>query len=92
MSELTPAPAKYVAARMLGRCANGSEADGGRLFHAIREDGLSNTAVCGKSPGRRSAGWADHPSALRPISDVSCERCRSAMRKFGVVPSKSGGA
>lgn len=80
-----PAPAEYVAARMLGRCANGNEADGGRRYHAIRKDRLSYAAVCGAAPGRRSAGWADYPDALRAVAAVDCPRCRLAMRKFGLL-------
>jgi hypothetical protein len=87
----SPEPTKYVAARMLGRCANGNEADGGRLYHAIRDDRLSWAAVCGAAPGKRSAGWADYPDAVKPIADVTCARCRTAMRKFGILRSASPG-
>lgn len=92
MAEHTPVPTEYVAARMLGSCRNGNEADGGRLYHAIRKDGLSWAAVCGKSPGRRSAGWANYPDALRPPTEVNCGRCLTAMRKFGVIKRPALGA
>ena len=74
---------EYQAVRMLGRCANGNESDGGRKYHALRKDGLNFQAVCGAAPGKRSAGWADYPDAVKPVSDVTCPRCRTAMRKFG---------
>lgn len=76
---------EYQAVRMMGRCSNGNEADGGRKYHALRKDGLNHQAVCGAAPGPRSAGWADYPDAVRPVADVSCPRCRTAMRKFGWV-------
>jgi hypothetical protein len=85
MTAPAPTPTKYVAARMLGRCANGNEADGGHLYHAIREDRLSWAAVCGATPGRRSAGWSDYPDSLRPIENVTCARCKRAMEMFGVL-------
>lgn len=90
-----PKLAEYVAARMMGRCANGNEADSGRRYHAIRKDGLSFAAVCGATPGRRSAGWADHSDAVRAVEAVDCPRCRFAMSKFGLlraVPQSMGGA
>ena len=76
---------EYKAVRMMGRCANGNEADGGRKYHALRKDGLSFKAVCGAAPGSRSAGWADYPDATKPVEDVTCPRCRTAMRKFGWI-------
>lgn len=80
---------KYFAARMLGRCANGSERDGGTLYHAIREDRLSEAAVCGAKPGRRSVGWSDQYQ--KPIDAVTCPRCRNAMWKFGILKASHGG-
>ena len=76
---------EYIAVRMMGRCANGNEADGGKKFHALRKDGLSYQAVCGAAPGPHSAGWADYPDVIKPVTDVSCPRCRTAMRKFGWI-------
>jgi len=54
---------------MLGRCANGAERDKGRIVHAV----WSSLALCGRAPGRRSAGWTEY---ARPLADVNCPRCR----------------
>jgi hypothetical protein len=65
--------AAYVAMRLLGRCANGNEADGGRIYHI---KGASHwKALCGAQPGRRSAGWADHPDATKPVEQSTCLKC-----------------
>lgn len=76
---------EYMAVRLMGRCANGVEADGGRKYHALRKDRLNYQAVCGAAPGKRSAGWADFPDTVKPVEDVTCPRCRTAMRKFGWI-------
>jgi hypothetical protein len=56
--------------RMIGRCANGSERDGGRLVHAVEHSSWS--ALCGAAPGRSSAGW----SSIEYKEAVTCLRCR----------------
>ena len=58
--------------RMLGRCANGKEADSGLLVH-VKVDG-SYKAVCGKGPGRRSSGWTEQELPL-PIWAKMCPKC-----------------
>ncbi|MEO8737892.1 MAG: hypothetical protein ABI380_15300 [Edaphobacter sp.] len=42
--------------RMMGRCSNGAERDSGTFVHLLTPGTFK--AVCGKQPGRRSAGWA----------------------------------
>lgn len=85
MTVTNPAPTRYVAARMLGRCSNGNEADGGTLLHAIRQDRMTSAALCGAAPGRRSVGWGDHPDVVKPVAAVTCARCRVALQKFGLL-------
>lgn len=68
---------EYRAMYMLGRCANGSERDKGRNLH-ITADG-SWQALCGKAPGKRSAGWSDYPENVKPPSEATCPAC---VRKF----------
>jgi hypothetical protein len=69
-----------VATYMLGRCANGHERDKGLLIHAVG----GWKALCSREPGRRSAGWADHPDQIagRTMADVNCPRCRSKLNKL----------
>lgn len=59
-------------AMLAGRCANGAERDHGTKWHAVPS--LSNQAVCGAEPGRRSVGWGSwHASRA-----VTCPRCLKA--------------
>lgn len=51
--------------RKTGRCANGAERDGGRVYHAVR----GHRALCGTEPGRLS-DWSDQPG-----DNVTCLRC-----------------
>lgn len=71
-----------LAMRMMGRCANGCEADSGRLYHArlIGPHG-SFKALCGAAPGRRSAGWADFLDAMKPVEKTTCSRCLSKFKR-----------
>ena len=55
------------ALRMTGSRANGAEADGGRLYHAV--PAKSQRALCGATPGRRS-DWSTAPGER-----VTCTRC-----------------
>jgi hypothetical protein len=61
--------------RLTGRCANGGERDGGLHFHAVIGDDWE--ALCGASPGRRSAGWSSYPG-----TEVTCPRCLSKIRRI----------
>ena len=71
------------AAYMLGRCANGAERDKGRIIHA--RDGW--IALCGRQPGRRSAGWSQQPLGL---ADINCPKCLSRMFREGIRCAKKG--
>ena len=60
---------------LLGRCANGSERDSGRLFHIIAENG---GVLCGAKEGqRRSNGWSDVME-----NKASCPRCLKRLAKM----------
>lgn len=59
---------EVIPSRLAGRCANGAEADGGRIYHAVVRGSWS--ALCGAKPGRRSAGWSSYPGET-----VTCSRC-----------------
>lgn len=60
-----------VAARKIGRCANGAERGKGFIYHAVESGRWS--ALCGTEPGRLSAGWQNEPE---PVERVNCPRCR----------------
>jgi len=53
--------------QMAGRCADGAERDSGELWHLVMPNGI---AICGRRPGRRSAGWSSEQGAT-----VTCSRC-----------------
>jgi len=55
------------ALRLTGSRANGAEADGARLYHAVPRK--SQRALCGAKPGRRS-DWS-----FMPGERVTCTRC-----------------
>jgi hypothetical protein len=66
---------------LMGRLANGNEADQGRLVHAVPDTttqyGLGR-AACGAKPGRRSGGWdVDHYVG----GGVTCIRCVSRLQR-----------
>lgn len=61
---------------MGGRCADGAERDHGTLIHACAAGEYA--ALCGRKPGRRSAGWFDAPAGA---TAPTCPRCRAKMRK-----------
>ena len=58
-----------VAARKIGRCANGAERGKGFVYHALNGGWA---ALCGTEPGRQSAGWQSEPE---PVEKVNCPRC-----------------
>lgn len=82
----------YLPLRMTGRCRNGFERDGGRLYHAVQAD-LPATpqdpvhldgwraALCGATPGRRGNGWSTYEG-----DTVTCPRCLS---RLDAVPQGS---
>lgn len=61
---------------MLGRCSNGAERDKGRIIHAlpITNGRYAWKALCGKEPGRTSAGWTEYPQ-----DKPDCPRCLKLM-------------
>jgi hypothetical protein len=66
-------------ATLSGRCANGNEADQGSVVHLIADNGYTvdyshRRALCGREPGRRSAGWTSRPIG----TNVTCKRCAKA--------------
>ena len=69
----------YTISAKAGRCANGAERDSGTLFHVrlIGEHGPNWALLCGKEPGRRSAGW----STWRPAGqEATCPTCLKRLR------------
>jgi hypothetical protein len=70
-----------VGTYMLGSCRNGAERDKGTMIHAVG----GWKALCGKQPGRRSAGWQMFPDYLKPLSDVNCPRCKAKLEKLAAV-------
>lgn len=58
--------------RMTGRCRNGSERDGGVLWHAVPPNGACGwaKAACGAQPGARGNGWSEAKGVA-----VTCPRC-----------------
>jgi hypothetical protein len=70
---------------MAGSCRNGFERDSGRLYHAVVCDADPSysavPALCGRRPGRRSAGWSQ---ASAP--GVTCPRCQKKAAEVRDVP------
>ena len=65
---------------LAGRCANGAEADGGLLWHAVDKDNKW-IALCGAKPGKRSAGWAPWDTEDAKDHAVTCPRCLAKLKK-----------
>lgn len=65
----------YAFRSLLGRLTSGKELGRGSLVHAV--DGW--TALCGKKPGPRSAGWSSEYT--HEAVAVSCEKCRKRLEK-----------
>lgn len=63
--------------RLMGRCANGNEADRGGTFHVVAE-GPDGKALCGAKGGTRSVGWTG-PSE----EPATCPRCLARIAKMG---------
>lgn len=66
---------QLISARLAGRCANGAERGQGTKTHALPWNGDANMlaswrALCGATPGARSAGWCE-----RPELEVTCPKC-----------------
>ncbi|NLF00442.1 MAG: hypothetical protein GX601_05620 [Anaerolineales bacterium] len=58
----------YRILRLAGRCRSGVDR-AGVVFHAVPKGSI--VALCGREPGRRSAGWSTYEG-----SEVTCPRCR----------------
>ena len=61
--------------RKTGRCATGSERDGGVRYHAVPIDGIAGggswaKALCGSRPGDRGNGWSVYQGDA-----VTCPAC-----------------
>lgn len=63
--------------RLVGRCSNGCEADGGKRWHIV----IGDKALCGAEPGRRSAGW----SAVE-TEQATCPRC---LKRAGITAARA---
>lgn len=63
------------AAALMGRLANGNEADAGHVIHMVSDDighYGHGKALCGAQPGRRSGGWDTYHFV---DSKPTCARC-----------------
>jgi hypothetical protein len=58
---------------LTGRCRSGGDW-GGSIVHAVADGKWK--ALCGKAPGRTSAGWSEWPSPK-----VTCPRCLKLMHQ-----------
>ena len=67
----------YKALYLTGRCANGAERDKGRIVHAV----VNWRALCGRKPGRTSAGWTTYEQPA-----VTCPRCISKLAALSPTP------
>lgn len=68
---------RVYAMHLSGQCRTGSDGKGA-LAHAVPVDGY--TALCGRTYGRRSAGWSDYLD-----QQVTCPRCLRKMARAGDV-------
>lgn len=79
---------KFDVLRLAGRCANGFEADGGTRWHAVpaAEDDrpAGYKALCGRAPGKRSAGWSSKAGKV-----VTCPRCLDAIDRVVAAEVKA---
>lgn len=64
----------YKVMYKMGRLANGSQLDGGTIYHAVKDtpDYCNGKAMCGTSTGRRSAGW--HKQRGQAVTCKACLR------------------
>lgn len=66
----------YLTARKTGTCSSGAERNRGRVTHLIAAPDPKNggpyfgRALCGTTPGPRSAGWE-----ITRGADVTCTEC-----------------
>jgi hypothetical protein len=68
-----PAPMRlFTPYTKAGRCLEG-ERDHGHVVHLVR----GWKALCGTSPGQRSAGWSSYPS-----EKATCPRCLKSRKRL----------
>lgn len=78
---------RVYARHLIGRCRSGADS-AGTLVHALPavdpQPGywttMSSTALCGRTYGRRSAGWSGYAD-----SAVTCPRCLRKMAQLRAV-------
>ena len=73
---------KYIPVYLAGQCRTATD-KGGRVLHAVATDyheviGYPGPALCGREPGRRSAGWYSLPGP-KNADQVTCPKCRKLM-------------
>lgn len=72
--------ADYVPLTLAGSCRSGSD-NTGRIVHAV-EGGHAWSALCGKQPRGRSAGWSSWPSEA-----VTCPKCLARLEELPGDPA-----
>lgn len=68
---------RVYAKHLAGQCRSGADSKGA-LAHAVPVN--SYTALCGRTYGRRSAGWSDYLD-----QQVTCPRCLRKMAQMSDV-------
>jgi hypothetical protein len=56
----------YYITHLAGRCRSGSDQTG-YITHAV----ANFVALCGKRPGKRSAGWSEYQD-----KEITCPKCK----------------
>jgi hypothetical protein len=73
--------ATYEPRIMAGSCRTATDITG-QYAHAVDVAGWGwETALCGKTPGRKGNGWSDY----RPAA-VTCPKCLAKLAKQAVQP------
>lgn len=69
----------YCATHRAGRCASGAEGGRGVVLHAVRRGSFEGVgpALCGVTPGPRSAGWS---CTMLSLDRVTCPRCAAVLQ------------
>jgi hypothetical protein len=74
----------FVSAQLMGRLANGNEADQGKRIHLVPQAVVQygyGVALCGAKPGRRSGGWdVEYFKNAAP----TCPRCVRKQEKVSL--------
>lgn len=71
---------QLIGMKLAGRCANGFERGRGHIYHVLPLEADNSgwgIALCGKKPGRRSAGWSGRTEA----NNATCPRCLKLLAK-----------